>query len=104
MASLSTCHLELVVWDGNLVKSCLPKQICISFCVDLTFACENAPSATCVLHGMLKGNQHIHNNDIENTNDADGLTAAATVRVSLRRTATHGNVQTGMHCPPIIFN
>ena len=20
--SLSTCHLELVVWDGNLVKSC----------------------------------------------------------------------------------
>ena len=21
MASLSTCHLELVVWDGNLVKS-----------------------------------------------------------------------------------
>ena len=22
MASLSTCHLELVVWDGNLVKSC----------------------------------------------------------------------------------
>ena len=20
MASLSTCHLELVVWDGNLVK------------------------------------------------------------------------------------
>ena len=23
MASLSTCHLELVVWDGNLVKSCV---------------------------------------------------------------------------------
>ena len=23
MASLSTCHLELVVWDGNLVKSSL---------------------------------------------------------------------------------
>ena len=22
MASLSTCHLELVVWDGNLVQSC----------------------------------------------------------------------------------
>ena len=22
MASLSTCHLELVVWDGNLVESC----------------------------------------------------------------------------------
>ena len=22
MASLSTCHLELVVWYGNLVKSC----------------------------------------------------------------------------------
>ena len=22
MASLSTCHLELVFWDGNLVKSC----------------------------------------------------------------------------------
>ena len=22
MASLSTCHLELVVWDGYLVKSC----------------------------------------------------------------------------------
>ena len=22
MASLSTCHLELDVWDGNLVKSC----------------------------------------------------------------------------------
>ena len=22
MASLSTCHLELVVWDGNLFKSC----------------------------------------------------------------------------------
>ena len=21
MASLSTCHLELVVWDGNLIKS-----------------------------------------------------------------------------------
>ena len=21
MASLSTCHVELVVWDGNLVKS-----------------------------------------------------------------------------------
>ena len=21
MASLSTCHLELVVWDGNLVKA-----------------------------------------------------------------------------------
>ena len=23
MASLSTCHLELVVWDGNLVKCSL---------------------------------------------------------------------------------
>ena len=22
MASLATCHLEIVVWDGNLVKSC----------------------------------------------------------------------------------
>ena len=22
MASLSICYLELVVWDGNLVKSC----------------------------------------------------------------------------------
>ena len=22
MASLSTCHLELVVWDGSIVKSC----------------------------------------------------------------------------------
>ena len=27
MASLSTCHLELVVWDGNLVKSCLWKSV-----------------------------------------------------------------------------
>ena len=25
MASLSTCHLELVVWDGNLVKPFSPK-------------------------------------------------------------------------------
>ena len=23
MASLSICHLELVVWDGNRVKSCV---------------------------------------------------------------------------------
>ena len=27
MASLSTCHLELVVWDGNLVKYCLLRII-----------------------------------------------------------------------------
>ena len=26
MASLSTCHLEIVVWDGNLVKSCQIKE------------------------------------------------------------------------------
>ena len=26
MASLSTCHQELVVWDGNLVKPCYYKD------------------------------------------------------------------------------
>ena len=29
MASLAICHLELVVWDGNLVKFILPKYQCI---------------------------------------------------------------------------
>ena len=27
MASLSTCHLELVVWDGNLVKSSVAQML-----------------------------------------------------------------------------
>ena len=34
MASLSTCHLELVVWGGNLVKSC-------KFSSDSNMVCSN---------------------------------------------------------------
>ena len=34
MACLSTCHLELVVWDGNLVKSL------VKSCILVLFACE----------------------------------------------------------------
>ena len=35
MASLSTCHLELVVWDGNLVKSIL-----LNCEIDVTRCCR----------------------------------------------------------------
>ena len=48
MASLSTCHQELVVWDGNLVKPCVcvVKSVCVFvsctvdvFMMDLSTVC-----------------------------------------------------------------
>ena len=35
MASLSTCHLELVVWDGNLVKSLVKSCILVFICLGI---------------------------------------------------------------------
>ena len=48
MASLSTCHLELVVWDGNLVKSCLLKILKDVIFIVMTFSKLN-------IHGLFPG-------------------------------------------------
>ena len=52
MASLSTCHLELVVWDGNLVKS---KSCCFANYALRTLT-HNATSAAYEKAKMAAGN------------------------------------------------
>ena len=59
MAPLSTCHLELVVWDGNLVKNdkhdCLPVGLPSrrSRCSGLVSRQTAAPAPNCPCTGWL---------------------------------------------------
>ena len=54
MASLSTCHLELVVRDGNLVKSILLNK------ATTTTTTTTTATTTKVNHLSQFGHQHFH--------------------------------------------
>ena len=54
MSSLSTCHLELVVWDGNLVKATTVKEKDVV----VTISADKKVSEQCCI-ATSKGNQII---------------------------------------------
>ena len=58
MASLSTCHQELVVRDGNLVKSCLVKSSAWSRNIEsvhnsYALACVNVMFSNAELNNLM---------------------------------------------------